>query len=60
LADTKINEYKHIVRALEMIKEGIYGICEDCEGPISEKRLMSFPNAARCLACQEEFEEQKM
>lgn len=55
--NTKLEEYKRIVQALEMIEEGTYGICVDCGNPISEKRLKSFPNATRCLACQELFEE---
>ena len=40
-----------------MIEDGTYGECVDCHNPISEKRLKSFPNATRCLVCQEAFEE---
>src|SRR5438105_4356536 len=43
--DTRLTEYRRIVRALEMIQDGTYGICIDCHEPISEKRLKSFPNA---------------
>ena len=46
-----------INNALEMIDNGTYGICTECGNPISEKRLMLFPNATRCLACQEALEE---
>lgn len=56
--DAEIEEYNRIVRALEKINDGTYGICADCGEPISEKRLQSYPNAARCLSCQEAFEEQ--
>lgn len=59
LQDTKIDEYKRITKALEMIEEGTYGICVDCGNPISEKRLQSFPNAARCISCQESFENER-
>lgn len=59
LQDTKLDEYNRVVKALEMIEDGSYGICVDCELPISEKRLKSFPNATRCLSCQEAFEETK-
>lgn len=55
--NAKLEEYKRIVRALEMIEEGTYGICVDCGSAISEKRLASFPNATRCLVCQEAYEE---
>jgi len=54
---TEIKEYNRIVRALEKIEDGSYGICVDCDNPISEKRLESFPNAGRCLICQEEYED---
>jgi len=56
--DTEIGEYHRIVRALEKIEKGTYGICMDCGNPISEKRLKSFPDAGRCLVCQEAFEDQ--
>lgn len=49
-------EYSRIVKALEMIEAGTYGICIECEQPIKEKRLKHFPNATRCLICQEKFE----
>jgi DnaK suppressor protein len=57
LHDTRLEEYKRIVNALKMIDDGSYGICIDCQEAISEKRLKAFPNATRCLACQETFEE---
>lgn len=57
LQDAEVDEYRRIVRALEMIKKGTYGICTDCGQMISEKRLKLFPNAVRCLACQELAEE---
>lgn len=57
MQDTRLEEYRRLNRALEKIEDGTYGICVDCEGPISEKRLKSFPNAERCLVCQEEYEE---
>lgn len=57
LQDTRIDEFNRIVKALKMIDEGVYGICADCELPISEKRLKLYPDATRCLSCQEAFEE---
>lgn len=59
IQDTRIDELNRIVKALKMIDEGIYGICVDCELPISERRLKMYPDATRCLACQEAFEEGK-
>ena len=57
LQDSRVEEYNRIVRALDMIEEGTYGICVDCHEPISEKRLKSYPNATRCILCQELYEE---
>lgn len=55
--NTKLDDYKRVKQALEMIENGTYGICIDCQEPIKERRLASFPNATRCLICQEQFEE---
>lgn len=57
LQDTELGEYNRILSALKMIEDGTYGICADCGQAISPKRLQSFPNAIRCVGCQEEFEE---
>jgi RNA polymerase-binding transcription factor len=59
LQDTEMEEYNMIRQALKMIDEGVYGTCIDCGQPISEKRLKSYPNATRCLVCQEILEERK-
>ncbi|HJZ23339.1 MAG TPA: TraR/DksA C4-type zinc finger protein [Candidatus Babeliales bacterium] len=56
LKETEHEEYNRIKKALEMIENGTYGICIDCEQPIKEKRLQYYPNATRCLICQERFE----
>lgn len=50
------DEYLMILKALEMIDAGTYGVCIDCGLPISEKRLLMYPNATRCIACQEMYE----
>lgn len=60
MQDSRLAEYNRVVKAIEMLDEGTYGVCVDCGGSISEKRLKSFPNSTRCIACQEAYEEQKM
>ncbi len=55
----ELAEYKMIIKALEMIEDGTYGICIDCGNSISERRLVSFHNASRCIVCQEKVEEQE-
>ena len=50
-------QIKEIEEALERIKHGEYGICEDCGEPIPEQRLRLFPAAKLCVKCQEEFDQ---
>ena len=59
LQDSEFEEYSRIVQALAKIEEGSYGICVDCQELILEKRLQHYPNAARCLVCQEAYEDQQ-
>ncbi len=59
LQDTELQEYNHIIRALEKIEGGNYGVCMDCGEDIAERRLQSNPNAARCLGCQEAYEDKQ-
>ncbi len=53
------NEYEElrmIDKALRAIEAGTYGACQDCGNLIAEKRLMLYPNATRCITCQEASE----
>lgn len=59
LQNNERGEYEMILKALQMIDLGTYGVCSDCGNPISEKRLSLYPNATRCLACQEAIEERR-
>ena len=43
--------------ALERIDAGTYGACVDCGQQIPAERLQFRPEASRCLACQERFED---
>jgi len=42
-----------INKALKKIKDGTYGICENCDEPIDPKRLEIMPEARICLKCQQ-------
>ena len=46
-----------IDEALMKLKEGSYGICEDCGGEISAERLHVMPFAIYCKDCREKREE---
>ena len=38
--------------ALEKVADGRYGVCESCGEAIGYARLLAYPSARRCLACQ--------
>jgi DnaK suppressor protein len=44
---------REVEEALARVKEGTYGICAECEEPISPKRLQALPWAKFCVRCQE-------
>ena len=56
IQSSEYEEFSRIQAALDSISAGTYGICQDCGQDISEKRLKYYPNAQRCLACQEAAE----
>lgn len=45
-----------IDEALRKIREGTYGICEECGEEIAEKRLLVLPTATLCVDCKENRE----
>ncbi len=38
--------------AIRRIDEGTFGVCDNCGGPISEKRLMARPVTTQCIDCK--------
>jgi len=56
LAVVESRELAAIDAALERIRDGLYGICDDCDRPIPVVRLQAVPYATRCLKCQREEE----
>lgn len=46
---------REIQGALLRLEHGTYGICQECEEPISAKRLDAVPWARYCVSCQEEI-----
>ena len=51
--ETKIDS---IDRAIELAKQGKYGICESCGERIDPARLEILPEVTLCLNCQRELE----
>jgi DnaK suppressor protein len=44
---------RQIRAAISRINQGGYGVCLECEEPISQKRLAAVPWAALCIHCQQ-------
>src|SRR5580704_5070090 len=44
---------REVQDALRRIEQGTYGVCYECEEPISVKRLEAVPWAKFCVSCQE-------
>jgi DnaK suppressor protein len=45
-----------IQKALDRIDDGTFGICEECDEPITPKRLEARPETTLCIRCKEEQE----
>lgn len=45
---------REIHEALSRMEDRSYGLCLDCDEPISHKRLEAIPWARLCITCQEE------
>ncbi len=48
-----------IEEALEKLREGTYGVCEECGDEISPKRLKAMPLAKLCVPCQSRLEKER-
>jgi DnaK suppressor protein len=57
ISDNDLHLLKDIDGSLDKIGQGTYGICEDCEEKISEKRLEANPVARYCITCKRQMEE---
>lgn len=57
ISDNDLTSLKDIDNALDRIAKGTYGICEECEEKISEKRLEAKPVARYCINCKRQMEE---
>lgn len=56
LLEARTRERNQLDEALRRLDEGTYGVCEDCDMPISQGRLRALPFARRCVECQRQAE----
>ncbi|HET8594942.1 MAG TPA: TraR/DksA C4-type zinc finger protein [Intrasporangium sp.] len=52
LANNSRDMLRQTERALEQLRAGTYGICENCGNPIGKGRLQVFPRATLCMTCK--------
>jgi DnaK suppressor protein len=57
ISDNDLTLLKDIDSSLDKIEKGTYGICEECEEKISEKRLEANPVARYCITCKRQMEQ---
>ena len=60
ISDNDLTILKDIDSSLDKISKGTYGICEECEEKISEKRLEANPVARYCITCKRQMEEKRV
>ncbi len=59
LASSEQQTLNAIDVALRKIDEGTYGVCEECDKMIPQKRLTAMPYGRLCIKCQEIEEKNK-
>jgi DnaK suppressor protein len=56
LAELEAKELSQVELALTKLKQGTYGLCEQCEKKIPVERLNALPYSTMCISCQRENE----
>jgi DnaK suppressor protein len=56
IIDRHIQELRDIEAAKARMKDGSFGVCIACGDEIAFARLLAYPTAKRCLACQRQRE----
>ena len=51
-----VADVRDILAARLRVNAGTYGTCVDCVEAIGYQRLLAYPTAKRCIACQREHE----
>ncbi|MHB8109499.1 MAG: TraR/DksA family transcriptional regulator [Syntrophorhabdaceae bacterium] len=57
ISDNDLTLLKDIDNCLDKLNKETYGVCEECEEKISEKRLEANPVARYCITCKRQMEE---
>src|SRR5262245_5865441 len=57
LAELEARELRQIERAIVRLKQGTYGVCEECSKKIPVARLNALPYSTLCIECQRQLEQ---
>lgn len=52
----ELKKLREITSALNRLRTGTFGSCQECEKPISSRRLVAIPWADHCVRCQEHLQ----
>ncbi len=58
LASIETRELRLVERAIQLLRDGRYGVCEGCTQSIPIARLQALPYTVLCVECQRTEEEQ--
>jgi len=51
-----VERANRIAEALDRLREGEYGVCQECREPIAPARLRAMPEVTTCVRCQDLLE----
>jgi DnaK suppressor protein len=56
LIETEQSTLELVNEALNRVAKGTYGLCDECDEPISKPRLQAIPYAKHCITCARKLE----
>ena len=51
-----VERTRRLTAALARVRDGSYGVCDECGEAIAHARLRALPEVATCVACQDRLE----
>lgn len=52
LEETLERSLRDVIKSLQRLEEGTYGVCKYCQKTIEEKRLLARPTSSACVECK--------
>ena len=56
LMESESDELQEIEEALDRIKDGTFGLCENCKKKVPKERLKAIPYTRMCVSCKKKEE----